>query len=80
MSGYSFWCSKCKVDHPGECPPGLDLLEGALDVDHHSWVAQPVIDLSCSYKCSKCGAFCRFPFSFGDIDYRLPVGPCYGQK
>jgi hypothetical protein len=24
-AGYSFWCSKCKDSHAGECPPDLSL-------------------------------------------------------
>lgn len=44
--GYVFWCSGCKKDHAGECPP-RDL--------SHDWIEMLVTDLQNRHRCKKCG-------------------------
>ena len=41
---YSFWCSKCKIDHAGEC---------AIEYKHE-WEPQPMTQLCHTYFCWTC--------------------------
>jgi hypothetical protein len=49
----SFWCSKCKIVHPGECPPGT-YPDPVAATWRHDWEALPVIDLSNVSVCRRC--------------------------
>jgi hypothetical protein len=59
VSGYVFWCSKCKDRHAGEClrPICLTCPAGFCHQKrHHNWkiVSGPVQDLMSTYHCDGC--------------------------
>jgi hypothetical protein len=79
---YSFYCSKCKIDHPGECPPKAVALGNArVPITAHDWRGPVVHDLSSEYICAKCKKTERVTLvahmvSTVDGTPLLPVGPC----
>ena len=81
MSGFAFYCSKCKVDHAGECPTTAVPVKVRRVYTNHDWVAQTVYDLSLPYQCSQCGLTHKVTLigvmAGKKPEDLLPLGPCY---